>query len=41
MVNYLYSESSLARIRRGVRSLLPWGRRGRPSGAPPGSSGPA
>lgn len=41
MVNYLYSESSLARIRRGVRSLLPWGRRGRPSGPPPGSSGPA
>jgi hypothetical protein len=27
----VYSDSTLARMRRGFRSLLPWGRRGRPS----------
>ena len=34
MVNYVYSDSTLARIRRGFRSLLPWGRRGRTSATP-------
>jgi len=30
MANYVYSEKALAPIGRAVRSLLPWGRRGRP-----------
>jgi hypothetical protein len=29
MVNYVYSDSTLGRIRRAFRSLLPWGRGGR------------
>jgi hypothetical protein len=37
MVNYLYSEGSLARIGRAVRSLLPWRRHAlRPAGPPSG-----